>query len=208
MSSGSGARSATVRELPDGGPEQENPRSARQRWRGVREPLGGRFRHHHSAERSRAPSATAADRRRRTGVHRPSTVAALRPAAAGRHDGGGLVTPSMGSALDQPTAHRLTMNIQLRLDTIADNIEQVLPMIEQARTGQAHEALGYKSWTAYVQDKFGGRLDRLKRAERQPIVELLADTGMSTRAIATVVGVHHDTVASDIRAAAAPVGFP
>lgn len=49
-------------------------------------------------------------------------------------------------------------------------------------------------------------LMRLSRDERRVIVADLAEQGMSTRAIAPVVGVHHDTVASDVRSA--PVGNP
>ena len=44
------------------------------------------------------------------------------------------------------------------------------------------------------------RVPRLARAGR-PVVAQLSAAGMSTRAIAPVVGRHHDTVASDIRAA-------
>jgi len=76
----------------------------------------------------------------------------------------------------------------------------VLPMIEQAKAGNAHEALGYPSWTAYVKDKFGDALARLRKADRLPLVEMMADQGMSTRAIAVVVGVSKDTVARDLRA--------
>jgi predicted transcriptional regulator len=104
------------------------------------------------------------------------------------------------SALTEAEAARLTTRIQLRLDTIADNTEQVLSLIEQARNGDAHIALGYKSWTAYVSDKFGGTLARLTKIERIPVVELLAEEGMSTRAIASVVGVSKDTVSRELRA--------
>lgn len=38
------------------------------------------------------------------------------------------------------------------------------------------------------------------------MVRMLADEGMSTRAIAPIVGVHHDTVAADIKASS--VGSP
>lgn len=97
-------------------------------------------------------------------------------------------------------AQRLVTKIELRLDTIADNIEAVLPLIEQAKDGNAHEALGYRSWPEFVAEKFGGRLARLGRAERMPLVQLLAEQGMSTRAIAPIVGVSKDTVSRDIRA--------
>lgn len=102
--------------------------------------------------------------------------------------------------LTEPEAARLTTKIQLRLEVIADNVEQVLPLIEQARTGGAHQSLGYASWTAYVADKFGDSLGRLKKVERIPVVELLAEQGMGTRAIASVVGVSKDTVSRELRA--------
>lgn len=96
-------------------------------------------------------------------------------------------------------AERLTTRIQLRLGTIADNVESVMPLIEQAKNGNVHEVLGYRSWTEYVSDRFGGTLARIGKAERVPIVELLSGQGMSTRAIATVVGVSKDTVSRDLR---------
>ncbi|MGI8433741.1 MAG: hypothetical protein ACR2LE_03250, partial [Nocardioidaceae bacterium] len=80
---------------------------------------------------------------------------------------------------------------------IAENVESVLSLIEQARAASVHEVLGYRSWTEYVADKFGGTLTRIGKAERLPIVELLAEQGMSTRAIATVVGVSQPQVVRD-----------
>ncbi len=118
-------------------------------------------------------------------------------------------------ALDEAGARRLTMRIRLQLDAIASNVEQVVSLIEQARDGNAHEPLGYKSWTAYVEHEFGGVLARLGRAERRPIVELLSAKGMSTRAIASVVGASHMTVARDLQQGSpvtdvtpAPVAIP
>ncbi|MDQ3465212.1 MAG: hypothetical protein M3500_11060, partial [Actinomycetota bacterium] len=69
-------------------------------------------------------------------------------------------------------AERLTARIRLRLDTIADNAEQVVPLIEQAKAGDAHQALGYPSWIAYVSERFRGTLGRLDRSTRQPLVLL------------------------------------
>ncbi len=95
-------------------------------------------------------------------------------------------------------AERLTARIQLRLDNIADNLEAVVPMIAEAKAANAHQALGYQSWPEYVADKFGGVLGRLDRSERQPLVLLLAEQGMSTRAIGSVVGASVGTVHSDL----------
>jgi hypothetical protein len=107
---------------------------------------------------------------------------------------------SLRHTMTEPEAARLTTKIQLRLDMIADSTELVIPMIEEAKNGSAHQVLGYPSWTAYVADNFGGVLARLTKSERLPFVELMADQGMSTRAIATVVGVSKDTVSRDLRA--------
>lgn len=100
--------------------------------------------------------------------------------------------------MDQAAARRLTTHIQLRLETITNNVEQVIPLIEQAKNGKIFESLGYPSWTAYVAEEFGGQLGRLAAAERRPVVEILADTGMSTRAIAPIVGASRATVARDL----------
>lgn len=100
--------------------------------------------------------------------------------------------------LTEDEAQRLTDRIELRLVTIAETIEKVIPLIEQAKAGDAHTALGYRGWPEYVADKFGGLLSRLQREDRQPLVQLLSDQGMSTRAIAPVVGVSQRTVANDL----------
>jgi len=102
--------------------------------------------------------------------------------------------------MTEAEADRLTQRIDLRLTTIADNTDAVIPMIKEARNGNAHQALGYRSWTEYVTERFGGTLARLGKADRLPFVELLAEQGMSTRAIAGVVGVSKDTVSRDLRA--------
>ena len=47
---------------------------------------------------------------------------------------------------------------------------------------------------------------QLTRDQRRELTSELADMGMSTRAIAPIVGVHYDTVASDIRAVGNPTG--
>lgn len=101
---------------------------------------------------------------------------------------------------DVAGARRLTMGIRLRLEHIAANVEQVIPLIEQAWDSNIHEVLGYSSWTAHVSEELGDQLAHLTMADRRSVVELLAGTGMSTRAIGPVVGVSHVTVARDLGA--------
>lgn len=95
-------------------------------------------------------------------------------------------------------AKQITTKIGLRLETIVTNSEVVIELIEQARAGSAHEALGYPSWTAYVSAKFGGSLARLQKAERVPIVAMLAETGMSVRAIAAVTETSKSTIDREV----------
>ena len=100
---------------------------------------------------------------------------------------------------DQAAAERRAERINLRLDAIADNYRAVLPMIRDAIEKRDDQALGYRSVGEYVQDRFGGALTNLGVDVRRAVVGELTDAGMSTRAIAPVVGVHHDTVARDAR---------
>lgn len=97
-------------------------------------------------------------------------------------------------------AERITARIADKLDGIADNIEQVMPLIREALTRKAWEPLGYTGATAYVSERFAGAFQRLPAAVRRPIVAELSSAGMSTRAIAPIVGVTHKTVVKDSQA--------
>lgn len=96
-------------------------------------------------------------------------------------------------------AERITSRIADKLDTIADNLEQVLPLIGEALTREAWRALDYASPTAYVSERFAGALTRLPIEVRRPVVAQLSAAGMSTRAIAPIVGVSQKTVDRDAR---------
>lgn len=95
-------------------------------------------------------------------------------------------------------ARRLTERIRLIAGTVADNMQKLRELVDQARSGNAHAVLGYASWTAYITDLFGDEPLRLARDVRQELVAELASQGMSTRAIAPIVGVDQATVTRDI----------
>ncbi len=103
--------------------------------------------------------------------------------------------------LTEAEATRLTTRIHLLLGPHLDQRDKLVSMVTEAREGDAHLALGYRSWTAYVSEQFGDLLPRLARTERLPFVELMADEGMSTRAIAAVIHTSHQTVANDLKSA-------
>lgn len=117
---------------------------------------------------------------------------------------GSLVNTETGELVEDMTAaeaERLTDRIGLRLGTIADNYEAVVPMIREAVERRAWAALGFRSPGEYAASHFGGAMSRLGVEFRQAVVRELSDLGMSTRAIAPVVGASPATVHRDIATA-------
>jgi len=102
-------------------------------------------------------------------------------------------------------AQRLTQRIKLTAGSIRDGLFKLRNLVDEARASNAWQVLGFASWTAYLADALGSEPMRLGRDERRELVDYLAGEGMSTRAIAPIVGVHHDTVATDLKAR---VGIP
>jgi hypothetical protein len=95
-------------------------------------------------------------------------------------------------------AQRLDKRIRLLVGTINDNLAKLYELVEQAKAGEIHKALGYPSWTAYVADVFTVQV-RLDRGQRRELVGYLSGEGMSQRAIADVIGVDQKTVSNDLR---------
>lgn len=94
-------------------------------------------------------------------------------------------------------AERLDRRIRLMAQTTRDNFEKVGRLLDEAKRGQVHEALGFKSWTAYVADALGGQI-QLSGEARQAMVQVLAGEGMSVRAIAAATGASKSTVDRDL----------
>lgn len=97
----------------------------------------------------------------------------------------------------------LTENEALRLTgKIREKVTEIWPLIVEAFEGRIWVALGLPSWSAYCDAHLRGMVPAIDRAERQQRVAELRDSGMSTRAIGTALGVDHKTVVNDIRAGA------
>ena len=88
---------------------------------------------------------------------------------------------------------------------LTDRIRQTLTvghdLLIQAFTGGAWIALGYETWDAYCQGEFTeARMVKLDREQRREFVAEMRAAGMSSRAIASGLGVDHVTVLNDGRA--------
>lgn len=94
-------------------------------------------------------------------------------------------------------ARRLTERIRHTAISVREGVEKLQALVAEAQAGQAHVALGYPSWTAYLADVMGDEPMRLARDERREVVAWLAGEGMSTRAIAPIVGASVGTVHAD-----------
>lgn len=115
--------------------------------------------------------------------------------------------------MPEAEAERLTLRITLTAGTLREGLEKLHSLVAEAKAGNAHVALGYPSWTAYLAATLGKEPMRLDRADRQELVGYLAGEGMSTRAIAPIVGASQATVARAVRApesfdSPAPSPFP
>lgn len=131
-----------------------------------------------------------------------------------------LTTPSRKNPISKPTANpseigcagwatlpsrilaccsqRLTQRIQLVAGTVRDNLFKLKNLVDEAKNSNVWSVLGFESWTAYLADTLGSEPMRLQRVERRELVDYLSGEGMSTRAIAPIVGADQATVVRDI----------
>lgn len=93
-------------------------------------------------------------------------------------------------------------------DRIKIAVEGTWLLIQEAYTSRAWAVLGYDTWDEYCSKEFGASRLRLPREERQEIVASLRESGLSTRAIAAATGMHHSTVAEDLRGVGNPTPRP
>lgn len=118
-----------------------------------------------------------------------------------------LVNTQTGEVIefDRAAAERRAERIRLRLDSIADSYTAVMPMIREAIEKRDDVALGYRSVSEYVSDRFGGALTRLGVEVRREVVRELTEAGMSSRSIAPIVGVSDRMVRKDQSTGGNPV---
>ncbi len=102
-------------------------------------------------------------------------------------------------------AEHRRQRISLLLRSLCSQQEQLLALVSEARDNQDHLTLGYASWTTYVAEEFGGLLERLNREDRRSAALALNLAGMSSRAIAPIIGTSDRQVRRDLREVGHPV---
>lgn len=103
------------------------------------------------------------------------------------------------TVVDHGPATRRRDRIKLLLGTMVETKEKVLVLITEAKDGDDHLALGYRSWTEYVSTEYADLLADLNREDRRFAAFALSQTGMSTRAIAPILGVTQKTIVKDLQ---------
>ena len=99
--------------------------------------------------------------------------------------------------LSSAEAQRLTQRIKITASTVRDNLFKLRNLVDEAKSSNVWNVLGHESWTAYLVDTLGSEPMRLGRDERRELVEYLSGEGMSTRAIAPIVGASVGTIHAD-----------
>lgn len=85
-----------------------------------------------------------------------------------------------------------------RVDRVKSGVERIWDDLVVLYRERAWFVLGYESWDALCDAEFGGTRIALPRQQRQEVVCDLRDSGMSTRAIASAIGISNATVSRDL----------
>lgn len=101
-------------------------------------------------------------------------------------------------------AQRLTQRIKSTASVVRDNLFKLRNLVDEAKSSNAWQILGFASWTAYLSDTLASEPMRLGREQRQELVEYLSGEGLSTRAIAPIVGISPAQVKRDVRGSNEP----
>lgn len=84
------------------------------------------------------------------------------------------------------------------VNRVKSGVERIWDDLVVLYQGRAWSVLGYQSWDALCDAEFGGTRIALPRHQRQEVVCDLRESGMSTRAIASAVGVSAMQVSRDL----------
>lgn len=79
--------------------------------------------------------------------------------------------------MSKTEAEALSIRISRLVAALRNGLDELHRLVAQAKAGNAHVALGYASWTAYLAATLGKEPLRLGREERQQLVGYLAGEG-------------------------------
>jgi len=102
-------------------------------------------------------------------------------------------------AMSEHDARRLTERIRIAAVNYSEAKDKLMTLVQEAKDGAAHLTLGYASWTAYLAEVLGEEPMRLARGERQEMVQMLSNEGVSREAIASITGVAEKTIQRDMQ---------
>lgn len=123
------------------------------------------------------------------------------------HSGTGTATTATVDSAESSAAKRLDHRIRLLAGSIGDSLAKLHMLVEEAKQGEIHKALGFPSWTAYLADALTIQV-QLGREQRRELVGYLSGEGMSQRTIADIVRVDQKTVSNDLRSTAEEFSSP
>lgn len=112
-------------------------------------------------------------------------------------------TAAPAAPVDMTAEAAVTVTTEIRDAGAAmvNNRKALAAAVEKARQGNAHKALGFASWTAYVADVFAKEnMPRMTVADREYLAGFMAGEGMSSRAVALVLGVSQSTATRMVKA--------
>jgi hypothetical protein len=106
------------------------------------------------------------------------------------------VIEEMPEPLSLAKAKALDKRIRSASNRVAQDMNTLIDLLEQAFTGQIHVTLGLPSWPAYVKE--AADIQVSDRYERKEYAKLMSGKGMSQRVIADVLGVSQKTIDRDL----------
>jgi hypothetical protein len=108
--------------------------------------------------------------------------------------------------MTEAQAEEITDSIRTISGEIAERFVDLADLVARARDGRADVALGFASWPVYLAETVG-TIHTETRDERRVLAQYLTEQGLSTRAIAPILGVGKSTIDRDV-GAGVPYGTP
>lgn len=110
-----------------------------------------------------------------------------------------MATTTTTETMTREQAEQVTDDIRKAGKALATARTKFASAVKAAKDGNAHTALGFKSWPEYVATVFAD-MPGLSKGDREYLTGFMAGEGMSTRAIARVLGVSQPTAHRMVKA--------